>query len=108
MLQWQCRTRKPRGRRLPGARNRKPFVLLLESLHIIPGVHGSHALLKYKQRECVSRARILDYPSGRVLPFARDRERDREPNVDGNLQGTQKFHMRKRPETGFSTDRDPR
>lgn len=32
----------------------------------------SHTLLKHKQRECISRARILDYPSTRVLLFVRE------------------------------------
>lgn len=93
-------------------RNRKPSVTLLEGPHIVPRerekrrerTHGNRALLKYKQRRCVSRARILDYPGFRVLLFARERGAE---DRDGNLQGTQKFHMRKRPETGFSADWDP-
>lgn len=30
-----------------------------------------------------------------------------KPRTDGNLQGTQKFHMRERPETGFSAESVP-
>lgn len=75
-----------------------PGVSFLESLYIVAKPHGSHTLLKYKQREDVSLAYwIIPVPVYYCLVWAAGEQ----PTADGNLQGTQKFHMRERPETVF-------